>query len=71
MWILNILSISGKVILTTSANGKVVVQMNTEVELETVAFSKDPQMGYLALGKTHVLLTDILIGVFFLLFLFT
>lgn len=47
--------ISGKVILTTSTNGKVVVQMNTEVELETVAFSKDPQMSYLALGKHHII----------------
>lgn len=52
------LLISGKMVLTTSTNGKVVVQMNTEVELETVAFSRDPQMGYLALGKVLVLLNN-------------
>lgn len=41
----------GKVVLATSANGKVVGQLEAENDLETVAFMPDPQLGFLALGK--------------------
>lgn len=36
--------------MTTSSNGKVVAQMEAENDLEVVAFSPDPQLGYFALG---------------------
>lgn len=44
------ISTDGKVILTTSNNGKIVGQLETENDLETVAFAENPQLGYLALG---------------------
>lgn len=47
---LTFLSFSGKVVLTTPNNGKVVGQLQAENDLETVAFSKEPS-GYLALGN--------------------
>lgn len=44
------ISTDGKVVLTTPSNGKVVGQIETENDLETVAFAPNPQLGLLALG---------------------
>ncbi|CAG9566756.1 unnamed protein product [Danaus chrysippus] len=43
----------GKAVMTTSSNGKVVAQMEAENDLEVVAFSPDPQLGYFALGTLN------------------
>ncbi|XP_047545134.1 angio-associated migratory cell protein [Vanessa atalanta] len=43
----------GKIVLTTSNNGKVVGQLQTEIDLEVVAFSPDPQLEFLALGTLN------------------
>ncbi|KAJ2953729.1 hypothetical protein O0L34_g1352 [Tuta absoluta] len=47
------ISTDGKVVLTTSVNSKVVGQLQTETDLESVAFSQDPQLGYLATGTLN------------------
>ncbi|XP_026727063.1 angio-associated migratory cell protein [Trichoplusia ni] len=44
------ISTDGKVVLTTPNNGKVVGQLETENDLETVAFADDAQLGLLATG---------------------
>ncbi|XP_072936851.1 angio-associated migratory cell protein [Epargyreus clarus] len=44
------ISTDGKVVLTTSTNGKIVGQIDYENDLETIAFPQDPQLGYFALG---------------------
>ncbi|XP_041979679.1 angio-associated migratory cell protein [Aricia agestis] len=44
------ISADGTVVLSTSTNGKIVAQFEAEKELETVAFSPDPQLGLLALA---------------------
>uniref|UniRef100_S4PK93 Angio-associated migratory cell protein n=1 Tax=Pararge aegeria TaxID=116150 RepID=S4PK93_9NEOP len=44
---------NGKIGLTTPSNGKVVQEIDTEVDLETIAFSPDPQQGYFALGTLN------------------
>ncbi|XP_021191298.2 angio-associated migratory cell protein [Helicoverpa armigera] len=44
------ISTDGKVVLTTPNNGKVVGQLETENDLETVAFAQDTQLGLLATG---------------------
>ncbi|XP_013168433.1 PREDICTED: angio-associated migratory cell protein [Papilio xuthus] len=46
------ISTDGKAVLTTSMNGKVVAQLETDDDLETVAFS-NPQLGFLALGTLN------------------
>ncbi|CAK1550034.1 unnamed protein product [Leptosia nina] len=47
------ISTDGKVVLTTSVNGKVVAQLQAENDLETVAFCPDLQLGYFALGTLN------------------
>lgn len=44
------ISTDGKVILTTTNNGKIVGELQTENDLETVAFAQDQLLGFLALG---------------------
>ncbi|GBP96067.1 Angio-associated migratory cell protein [Eumeta japonica] len=44
------ISTEGKAVIMTSHNGKIVGHLETDDELETVTFSKDPKLGYLALG---------------------
>lgn len=43
---------TGKAVLTTSVNGKIVAQLETDNDLEAVAFS-NKELGYLALGKGY------------------
>ncbi|XP_045768364.1 angio-associated migratory cell protein [Maniola jurtina] len=47
------ISTDGKIALITPSNGKVVEQMDTEIDLETIAFSPDPQLGYFAVGALN------------------
>ncbi|XP_063838598.1 angio-associated migratory cell protein [Ostrinia nubilalis] len=47
------ISTDGKVVLTTSVNGKVVGQIDTENDMEVVTFAKDPQLDYFALGTLN------------------
>ncbi|XP_053616269.1 angio-associated migratory cell protein isoform X2 [Plodia interpunctella] len=44
------ISTDGKIVLSTATNGKVVGELETENDLEVIAFSKDPQMDYFATG---------------------
>ncbi|XP_047515894.1 angio-associated migratory cell protein [Pieris napi] len=47
------ISTDGKVVLTTSVNGKVVAQLGAENDLEAVAFCPDAQLDYFALGTLN------------------
>ncbi|XP_049870030.1 angio-associated migratory cell protein [Pectinophora gossypiella] len=47
------ISTDGKVILATSSNGKIVGQLETEIDLESVAFVQDSELAYLALGTLN------------------
>lgn len=54
IYLIKAIKITGKAVLTTTNNGKVIRQLELENHLETVAFA--PELGLIAFGKYYFIL---------------